>query len=159
DAAASDPRAVEILVADIAGLEARLLKDAAFAKSERGDAGLAAEARRAYEAIWRRVGSWYAGINAAAMALVAGAAKEASALAGEVLARLPESPDNYWAAVTRAEALLISGNAAKGMAALKRAGRAADAADSAKASTMLQLRRLAPHLDLAIDDAAGNLGL
>ena len=69
-------RTIETLVGDLAGLEARLLKDMAFEADPAGDPKLAAESQHAYEAIWRRIGSWYAGINAAAMALVAGDAKE-----------------------------------------------------------------------------------
>ncbi len=158
-AAGVDARLVERLVADIAGLEARLLKDAAFENAAAGDPERAQGSRRAYEAIWRRIGSWYAGINAAAMALVAGESKAAQALAAEILARLPEEPEDYWAAATRAEALFIAGDKAGAVKALGNAGAAADATDSAKASTMLQLRRLAPHLDLDAGAAAKALGL
>ena len=45
------------------------------------DKGLAKASGRAYEAIWRWAGSWYAGVNAAAMALVAGDGKTAKGFA------------------------------------------------------------------------------
>ncbi len=159
DAPPSEGRAVETLVGDLAALEARLLKDSAFESDAAGDAKIAAESQRAYEAIWRRIGSWYAGVNAAAMALIAGDAKKAKALAAEVLKRLPDDPSSYWAAATRAEALLISGDAKGGLQALRRAGAAADSSDSTRASTMLQLRRLAPRLRLDAEKAAADLGV
>ncbi len=152
-------RSVETLVGDLAALEARVLKDNAFEKTPAGDPAIAEESGRAYEAIWKRIGSWYAGVNAAAMALVHGDAKRARALAAEVLRRLPDDPKTYWAAATRAEALLISGDASGGLAALARAAAAPDATDSTRASTMLQLRRLAPHLELDLKAASAELGV
>ncbi len=157
--AAAEGRLVERLVADIAALEARLLKDRAFEADRAGDAQIAAESARAYAAIWARIGSWYAGINAAAMALVAGNPETAQELAGRVLKRLPGDPKDYWAAATRAEAFLLSGERAKGLQALKAAGAAADANDSARASTMLQLRRLAPRLQLDMGEVEAQLGV
>lgn len=157
--AVGDVRVVEALVGDLAALEARLLKDLAFEASAGAEPKLAAQSGKAYAAIWRRIGSWYAGINASAMALVAGNAKEARALAAEVLKRLPDKPTDYWAAATRAEALLISGDKSGGEEALKRAAVAADATDSSRASTMLQLRRLAPALGLDVAKAAADLGV
>ena len=159
DDSAPGSRTVETLVGDLAALEARLLKDKAFESDPAGDPKVAAESGRAYEAIWRRIGSWYAGINAAAMALVAGDVKHAKALAAEVLKRLPDDPSTYWAAATRAEALLISGDTAGGLAALRCAAAAADAGDSSRASTMLQLRRLAPRFHLDIAKAEAELGV
>ena len=153
-----ESRVVEALVGDLAALEARLLKDQAFESDPAGNAAIAANSRRAYEAIWRRIGNWYAGINAAALALVAGDAKGAKVLAGEVLKRLPDQPTDYWAAATRAEALFISGDG-EGRAALRHAGAAPNATDSGKASTMLQLRRLAPRLRLDAEKAAADLGV
>ena len=159
EASPGEGRAVETLVGDLAALEARLLKDSAFESDAAGDAAIAAESQRAYEAIWRRIGSWYAGINASAMALVAGDAKSAKALAAQVLKRLPEDASSYWAAATRAEALLISGDGRDGLQALRHAAAASDASDSTKASTMLQLRRLAPRLRLDVGEAAADLGV
>jgi DNA-binding Lrp family transcriptional regulator len=156
---AADQRLVERLVADIAALEARLLKDRAFEKHAAGDTKIAAESGRAYAAIWRRTGSWYAGVNAAAMALAAGEAKDARAIAGEVLKRVPAKPKEYWAAATLGEALLISGNEERGLAALVKAGEMPDAADSSRASTMLQMRRLASRLSLHLDQVSAALGI
>jgi CRP-like cAMP-binding protein/tetratricopeptide (TPR) repeat protein len=142
----ASPRQVEALTADLAALEARLLKDQAFEGNEVGNPQGAAESRRAYETIWRWGESWYAGVNAAAMALVEGDAKRARGLAKEVLKRLPERPDSYWAAATRAEALLLAGDLEKGLEALEAAGRTDDVSDSARGTTALQLIRLSSRL-------------
>ena len=73
----SDGRAVETLVGDLAGARGAAFEGLAPSRADAaGDAKIAAESQRAYEAIWRRIGSWYAGVNAAAMALVAGDAEE-----------------------------------------------------------------------------------
>jgi CRP-like cAMP-binding protein len=152
-------REAERLTADLAALEARLLKDAAFDASDAPDKALAEKSGRAYQAIWRWAGSWYAGINAAAMALVSGDADSAKQLAGEVLKRLPDRPKDYWAAATRAEALFISGDSEKGAAALALASAASDATDSAKASTALQLYRLAPAIGLGANEVGPLLRL
>ena len=157
--AVDDSREVERLTADLAALEARLLKDSAFEAGETPDKALAERSGRAYEAIWRWAGSWYAGINAAAMALVAGDTNAAKRLAEEVLKRLPDTPKDYWAAATCAEALFISADKEGGFSALAQAAAAGDATDSAKASTILQLRRLAPHLGLDVDDVRARLAL
>ncbi len=152
-------REVERLTADLAALEARLLKDAAFEAGEAGDKAIAAESGRAYEAIWRWAGSWYAGVNAAAMTLVAGNAEAAKGLAGEVLTRLPDEPKDYWAAATRAEALFISGDNKSGIASLAQAALAEDATDSGKASTVLQLTRLASSLGIDVEEVRMKLGV
>ena len=152
-------REVERLTADLAALEARLLKDSAF-EVEVGPAKVLAEAsRRAYEAIWRWSGSWYAGINAAAMACVSGDDENARRLASEVLKRLPEHPKDYWAAATRAEALFISGDEKSATAALADAAAAADATDSSRASTALQLRRLSSVIGLDAGEVRNRLAL
>ena len=153
---AADARLVERLTADLAALEARILKDRAFAGAE-PDAAAAAGSGDAYAAIWRRLGSWYGGVNAASMALAAGKAEEARRLAGEVLARLPDRPTQYWAAATAAEALLVSGERKRGLKMLAQAAEAADASDAHKASTALQLKRLAPRLDLDMGEVIAAL--
>lgn len=151
-------REIERLTADLAALEARLLKDQAFEAGE-GDGDAAIKSWRAYEAIWRWSGSWYPGVNAAAMALASGDEADAIALANEVLKRLPQDAPNYWAAATRAEALLVSGDTKGGMIALAQAGASDDANDSSKASTVLQLSRLAPRLGLDMDEVRAKLGV
>jgi CRP-like cAMP-binding protein len=140
-------REVERLTADLAALEARLLKDQAF-EAGRVDADAATKSWRAYEAIWRWSGSWYPGVNAASMALASGDQPAAIALAKDILKRLPKDAPNYWAAATRAEALFVSGDAKGGMGALTLAAAADEANDSSKASTVLQLARLAPKFGL-----------
>jgi CRP-like cAMP-binding protein len=154
----ADTRLVERLTVDLAALEARLLKDRAF-DAATPDAAVAAESGMAYEAIWRRMGSWYAGVNAASMALAAGNAKQAQKLAGEVLKRIPDGPNEYWAAATAAEALLVSGDKKQGLSMLSEAALKADASDANKASTALQLSRLAPQLGLGMDQVRAALSV
>lgn len=154
----TDPRLIERLTADLAALQARLLKEAAFEGAE-VDASLAAQSGEAYEAVWRRMGSWYTGINAASMALAAGRAKEAERLAGEVLKRLPNDRKEYWAAATAAEALLVMGDRGKGVSMLAEASLKPDASDANKASTALQLSRLAPQFGLSTDEVNAALAV
>lgn len=92
--------------AEIAALGARLLKDQALA----GVAGAARAAETAYGTLWNRHGVGWHGVNAAAMALLAGAPPRARARAG-ALGDIPDAGD-YWAAATLAEASLLRGDMA-----------------------------------------------
>src|SRR5262249_6627412 len=128
-----------------------------FASGSTPDRTAAEKSERAYETIWRWAGSWYAGVNAAAMALVADDEESATRLAAEVLKRLPDTPKDYWAAATRAEAFFLSGDREKGAAALSVAAAASDATDSSKASTALQLHRLAPVIGVDANEIGARL--
>lgn len=154
-----DPGLLERLVTDIAALEARLLKDQAFAADGSLDREQARRSAHSYGAIYRKTGNWYAGVNAASMALAAGRSDEARRLAGEIAARLDAGPKTYWGLASLAEARFVSGDRQAGLAALDLAAAAPDGTDSAKASTMLQLRRLAPLLGLDLGDARQRLAL
>jgi hypothetical protein len=90
---------------EIAALGARLLKDQALA----GQAGAARAAETAYGTLHRRSGESWHGVNAAAMALLAGAADRARARIA-ALGPLPD-PGDYWGAATLAEASLLRGDA------------------------------------------------
>lgn len=141
---------------DIAALEGRLLKDMALAadagRSDAGRSDLACRSADAYEAIWRRTGLAYQGINAATMALVAGQHERARALATAALAASPE--DGYWPAVTRAEALLVLRRPDEALRALE-AGAASGFRDySARATTRRQLRLVAGLAGIGQDVAA-----
>jgi CRP-like cAMP-binding protein len=156
--AETSSREVERLTADLAALEARLLKDQAFDAAS-VDTAAAEKSWRAYDAIWRWSGSWYPGVNAASMALIADDQSAAKALANDVMKRLPQNPSNYWAAATRAEALLVAGDTKAAMKALPLAADADDASDSGKASTLLQFSRLAPQLGFDMDEVRASLGV
>jgi hypothetical protein len=76
------------------------------------------------------------------MALIAGDAETARRIAGKLVLSLSRDAEGYWPLATLAEALLISGRGDEAKAVLAKAGRANGADDGAKASTILQFRRL-----------------
>ena len=128
--------------ADIAALRARIAKDKALAA--RGEArALLARAADLYEAVYRRGGGYYPGINVATLRLLAGELPAAERVAREVLA-LCASPgetteDAYYRAATEAEAALVLGDTRLARSALMRA--AACGHDlAARAATRRQLR-------------------
>jgi CRP-like cAMP-binding protein len=153
DAARADGARLPVLVEDIAGLWARLAKDEAFveAGAERLKL-LASRSARLYAEAFERTRRPFTGVNAASMALVTGDAAAARKLAAGVLARIPEGATDYWSRASRAEALLVAGETGAGTAALAAAASCDDATDGARASTRLQLRRLAPALGLTAPD-------
>lgn len=122
-------------------IAARILKDAAFALAA-GDERQAAllDAYHAYGTIFEESADAYPGINAAALAFLAGQAEEAAAIATAIL-DLPEiaQPDNYFDTATQAEALLITGRVDEAQASLNKAGAMPDANAGARASTNRQL--------------------
>ena len=121
--------------AELSGLYPRLLKDIALGTRRPADAEAAAAA---YAALWHRHRDGWHGINAAAMALLAGDRAAAAAIAG-VVAALPDRGD-YWSAATRAEAALLLGDAAAAAAWLRHADARAGADLSCRATTRRQLR-------------------
>ncbi len=99
-------------VADAPALLARTFKDAWKAT---GDPRFLEQSFDYYHrAYLDSRGNVFPGVNAAAMALLAGKAETARTLAGEVLGSL-DSPvaEDYWTAVTRAECLLILGEVSR----------------------------------------------
>ena len=119
---------------DIAGLLPRLMKDVALDSRNTADA---VAAGRAYAELWQRDQSGWYGINAAAMALLAGNRAEAHSFAAAVRA-LPDTGD-YWSAATQAEAALLEGDAAAAAIWLTQAEARAGNDLSCRASTRLQL--------------------
>jgi class 3 adenylate cyclase len=125
---------------DIPELEARLLKDVALATpdgSERARHLLAAAEK--YEAVYRRNGHYYPGINVANLLLLAGETKRAEAIAQQIAAELAATPptsgeEQFWLAATLVEAHVICGNLAAACDALS-AARAASEGDHARLST------------------------
>ena len=136
------------LVEDLAALNARLLKEQAFAAG-RGDARRkqAHSSFQAYNSLFEHRQGYYPGVNAATMALIAGDAVTARQIAGRLVTSLSKDAEGYWPLATLAEALLISGQKEEARRVLGRARVAKGADDGAKASTILQFRRLADMLD------------
>lgn len=130
---------------DIAALAARISKDVALhtASAERAPAATTAAAQ--YEAVYRRTGGYFPGINAATMALVADDTEHARELARRVLGELedPEEAvgeERYYRLATQAEALLILGQVDDVRAKLDQAFAAIDGDLAALATTRKQLR-------------------
>jgi class 3 adenylate cyclase/tetratricopeptide (TPR) repeat protein len=105
DAAVMSPKLAEELLA----LSARLTKDEALAASGRERRELAVKAAEEYEGLFRRYRTYYPGINAATMWLVAGDRERASRLAQQSQ-DLVASRSDYWEAATLAEARLLQGD-------------------------------------------------
>ncbi|WP_170979337.1 tetratricopeptide repeat-containing protein [Roseomonas sp. HF4] len=133
---------------EVAALGARLLKDRAFEQPVAVRGPLLREAARRYDLLWRRGGAGWHGVNAAALRLLAGEREAAAAIAGRVLETHRDGGD-YWAAATRAEALLLAGRANEARTALLEAEARAGNDLSARATTRRQMRREAVALGLS----------
>ena len=92
------------------------------------------------------------------MALIAGDADKARAIAGKLVTSLSRDAQDYWPLATLAEALLISGDAAQAKTVLAKARSARGGDDGAKASTILQFRRLAEALGTDMEAFVDELG-
>jgi class 3 adenylate cyclase len=128
---------------DVQALQARIAKDVALAAN---GAGRRREARRAaalYGAIFERTRSYYPGVNAATLLLVAGEAAEARNLARRVLDAIgAEDPDSYYVQASEAEAQLVLGRVDEAGRALTRAARLVGGDHGALSTTRRQLRLL-----------------
>jgi CRP-like cAMP-binding protein len=156
---ASDALREAQLVEDLAALNARLLKEQAFDAERSAERGKRAHASfEAYHNLHAHKQGYYPGVNAATMALIAGDGETARRIAGKLVEALSPQADEYWPLATLAEALLILGQAEEAKAVLAKAGMAKDADDGAKASTILQLRRLSQALDADMDALLPALG-
>jgi len=138
---------------------ARLMKDRALGLAE-GEARKAAleQAFAAYHAIYLDSGDPFPGINAATLALLAGDAERANALARALL----EDPavagaGDYYMAATRAEALLILGRMDEVAAVLATPAVHASADHGARAGTARQLARIAAHMGVTAEGLLAGL--
>jgi DNA-binding Lrp family transcriptional regulator len=147
------------LVEDIAALHARLLKEHAFEAGRDSDRRKRAlSSFEAYHGLYAHRRGYYPGVNAATMALIGGDQATARKLAAQLATSLSGEEADYWPLATLAEALLISGKPGEAMQALVKARRANDADDGAKASTILQFRRLQQALDADMEAFVTALG-
>lgn len=147
------------LVEDLAALNARLLKEQAF------EAGRAPDRRKrarvsfeAYYSLHRYRQGYYPGVNAATMALIAGDSATAHSIAGTLARTLSPDADEYWKLATLAEALLLLGRREEAKMVLAKARAAKDGDDGARATTILQLRRLQQALDADVEALVKELG-
>ncbi|MGI9051976.1 MAG: TRAFs-binding domain-containing protein [Ilumatobacteraceae bacterium] len=137
------------LAEDVLALEARVSKDRAFAAPTNQRRALAEVAAAQYDVVFERFHRTYTGINAATMWCAAGQQDRARTSAAEVLSLLSADVD-YWAAATRAEALLLLGDLAGVYDALT----IADAANgdlASRASTRRQLAMICDELGIDTD--------
>ncbi len=140
------------LVEDIAALNARLLKEQAFATARATDRKKQAKASfNAYHGLYEHSQGYYPGVNAATMALISGNAEVARQIAAGLIDTLHPDAEDYWPLATLAEALLIVGREAEAKDVLAKASVARGADDGAKASTILQFKRLGTVLDVDIE--------
>ncbi len=140
------------LVEDLAALHARVLKERAFEAASEGDQRTHALASfEAYHRLFTAKRGYYPGINAATMALCAGDTATATAIARKLVATLPSESQDYWPLATLAEALVILGKGGRAKNVLLKASEARGADDGAKASTILQFRRIGTAFDINFD--------
>lgn len=136
-------------------LKGRLFKDRAALASPGQRGAWLDQAINAYLAAFDLSPATYPLINAATLALLSGDTPRAEALARLTIELLdsgthePETP--YWLAATRAEAMLLLGDAQGSAAMVKQAVALAPRAWEDHASTLAQFSRIAEHLGLAVD--------
>jgi class 3 adenylate cyclase len=132
------------LSVDFAALQGRLLKERAIAASARADRmSLAAQAARAYERAFEQSGNCFPAINAATLWRIAEEADKSSALARAALESAALEVDLYWRRATEGEALILLGDDAAAIEALKGAALVGAGRSDAIASTRRQLAWLA----------------
>ncbi len=125
---------------DIPELEARLLKDVALATPAGPErVRLLLAAAKKYDAVYRRTGNYYPGINVANLLLLAGQPEPAAAIARRITAELrampkPSGEELFWVTATLIEAHVICGDLAAARRALPGA-RAASEGDHARLSS------------------------
>ncbi len=127
----------------INALGARLLKDMALQTGGAERARIARASANAYARVAERFGSDYGAINAATMALVAGAHRRSGAQAARLLVRLAHAkgdrPSAYFEAATIAEAHLLLGDVDKAVDALRGGIALAPDQHAAHAATIRQM--------------------
>ncbi|HEV2747785.1 MAG TPA: adenylate/guanylate cyclase domain-containing protein [Allosphingosinicella sp.] len=125
---------------DALALGGRLAKDRALAAAGATRSALFRAASDAYLAAYALRSGYFPGINAASTAWAAGDRERARELAAKILAD-PEvaMPDGFYAAATRAEALLLLGRCEEAAAAVEAALRQPGAGDGERASAYRQL--------------------
>jgi tetratricopeptide (TPR) repeat protein len=141
------------LAEDVAALRARLVKDEALGQSGEARRATAAKASSSYESAYQRFGGYFACINAATMAVVAGDKKRALSLArqahelvGDSTAEEGGGEEAYWRMATKAEAALILGDLEAATEALREAATLSEANLALRATTRRQLAFLGAEL-------------
>ena len=143
-------RVEELGTEDAIALRGRLLKDLAVRATGAERVDLFHQSSRAYRLAHDMSDGYYSGINAATTSLLAGDAREAAALA-EVIGQRPDiaDPQDYYAAASRAEAMLVRGQVEAATQAFAAARRRSDASPGMVASTARQVALIANQLSMS----------
>jgi class 3 adenylate cyclase len=138
---------------DVAALDARIAKDEALEATGRRREAMLVRAATLYEAIFKRTGDYYPGINAATLSLLSDQLRKAESLAREVLKLCAgrSGANDYYALASEGEAHLVLGNTDATRTALSAAAEAAGGDYSAIATTRRQLRLVCEARALPID--------
>jgi hypothetical protein len=149
---AVDDGSSDLEIIEIAALDARLLKDEAFAGNFREHA-LLRNAADAYDRVYRATGDVYPGVNAASLWRLAGDDARSIEIAERVLKtitmrRFYGGRPDYYSYASEAEARLILGDASGSREALLLAADAPGSDEGAKASTSRQLQTLCEALGI-----------
>lgn len=138
----------------------RLLKDMASKAPADARRAAFAAAAEVYRAVYEESGDPFPGINAASLALLAGDRRAAERTARDLLeCEAVARPADYFAAATKAEALLIIGDMPAAGAALRRGLALNDGDDGARSSTLRQFRLLLGSLPHTNGDSTALLNL
>ncbi|WP_375460712.1 tetratricopeptide repeat-containing protein [uncultured Enterovirga sp.] len=145
---------------DGASLWARIRKDAALSADPARRPRLLARAARSYFQVYRRTQDAFPGINAATLSVLSGDLAAGCEIATSLLSgpALQDAP-NYYAAATRAEALVILGRWDEAAAALCHARERAGEDYGALSTTRCQLAILLPALRVEADRARDLLAI
>lgn len=136
---------------DFRALKGRLLKDSALGGPTDAARARLIEASTAYAEAWRGPEDFYAAINAASTAMLAGLRDTSLRYARAALEGARLASQDYWSQATQAEALLLLGETAQAEAMLARAAGGGPADVAARASTYRQFATLAQATGQAID--------
>jgi len=145
-------RVEEIGTEDAVALKGRLLKDLAVRASGAEQVELFRLSSEAYDLAHELSDGYFSGINAATTFFLAGDQDRARELASAI-GRRPDvaNPQNYYAAASGAEAMLVCGNIDEAIALYSAARRRADATPGMIASTARQVALIAGKLSMTED--------
>ncbi|HVJ71878.1 MAG TPA: tetratricopeptide repeat-containing protein [Sphingomicrobium sp.] len=140
----------EIGTEDAVSLKGRLLKDLAVRAEGEEQARLFRESSEAYHRANQLSDGYFSAINAATTSFLAGQREVAQKLA-EVIGERPDvaNPDNFFAAASGAEAMLVRGKVEEATALYAAARKRPDASPGYIASTARQVQLIARHLDMS----------
>lgn len=146
-------RVEEIGTEDALALKGRLLKDLAVRASGPEQVELFRRSSQAYRLAYQLSDGYFSGINAATTSFLAGDDGEACELAAAIGLRSDVAePQDFFAAASGAEAMLVCGEVQKATALYAAARRRSDASPGMIASTARQVKLIADRLSISTDD-------